>query len=140
MLVEWNHQRPILFLFCKSKKRRHKSKSAPLGFIFALMMISYIIRSMYFIGKTLFRGRKNWSECWNQSLEKILYYIMPAKEPLDPIISRNVNDHKRKRLLILGLITASSKYTSVLNIDISEERMLEMKLSKSRGKDGKLKI
>ena len=104
------------------------------------MMISYIMWSMYFIGETLRRLGTTWSDYWNQLLVNIIYYPLPAKETSDTIRSRTTKYHARKRLLLLVLISSSSKSASVPNIYLSVERMLKMKLKKSRDKDGKLKI
>ena len=96
--------------------------------------------SMSFIGENLRRGGSNWSDYWNQFLGKILPYPMPAKNPPDPIIYRTAKAHATKRLLLLGLMSASSKSASVTNIELSVERILKINLRKDRGKDVKLKI
>ena len=70
----------------------------------------------------------------------ILSYPITANEPPDTIRYRNVNAHSRKRLLILGMMAASSKAASVPNIDLRGERMLKTKLRKAIRKYGKLKI
>ena len=103
-------------------------------------MLSYIMRNVPFIVETLSRGGRTWSDYWSQLLVNILSYNIPYKETPDPIRSSTKRAHSRKRLLVLGLMAASSKYLSVPIIDLSLERMLKMNLSKSRGKDGKLKI
>ena len=64
---------------------------------------------------------------------------MPDKEPPDPIISSTAKSYARKRILVLGLIAASSKTISVPNINLSGKRMLNMNMRKSRGNYGKLK-
>ena len=95
---------------------------------------------MYFIGKTPSIGGRNRSDYSNQVLGKILSYTMPTKDPPDPIISSTAKSHTRKILLLLGLMYDSNKISSVPNIDISGESMLNTKLRKARGKDGKMKI
>ena len=65
---------------------------------------------------------------------------MRAKDPPDTIKYSSTNNCVRKRLILVCLMAVSTKYSGVLNIDLSVERMLNKKLSKSRGKDGKLKI
>ena len=95
---------------------------------------------MLFIGETLRIGGRNWSEHWNQLLGNILSYNMPTKDLPDTIISRTARDHASNRLLLLGPMADSTKYSSVPNIDLSGEIMLKMNLRKDRSKDDKLKI
>ena len=71
---------------------------------------------------------------------KILSYPMPSKEPPNSIRSRTVKAHEKRIILILGLMSASSKPASVTSIELSGERMLNMKLRKGRGKNDKLNI
>ena len=104
------------------------------------MLISYIMWIISFIGDTLRRGERTWDDYWNQVLVKIFYYTMPAKEPPGTIRYRTEISNARKRLIILGLMAASDKHAGVPNIDLSGERILNMKLRKSRGKDGIWKI
>ena len=87
------------------------------------MMISYIMRSISLIGETLRIVGRTWGEYWNQFLVKILSYPMPSKETPNPIRFMTEKSHARKRLIILGLMTAFSKAPSVLKIDLSVERM-----------------
>ena len=86
------------------------------------------------------RGGRTWGDYWNQLMGKILFYPMPSNDLPYIIISRTSKAHTRERLLLLGLMNASSKSASVPNIDLIGERMLKIKLRKSRFKDGKLKI
>ena len=65
---------------------------------------------------------------------------MPEKYPPDPTISRTAKDHASNRLLLLGIIYAYSMDASVLNIELSVERMLKMKLRKARGTYGEMNI
>ena len=95
---------------------------------------------MYFIGETLRIGGRNWSDYRNKVLGKIFYYPMPDKDRPDTIRSRNEKSDARKIILLLELMSASIKYTSVPNIYLSIYRMLKTNLSKSRCKYGKLKI
>ena len=104
------------------------------------MLLSYIIWSMYFIGETLRRGERTWSDYWNQFLGNIISYPITSKEPPDSIIYSTENDRASKRLLILGLMDISSKASSVLNIYLIGERILNMKLRKDRYKDYILRI
>ena len=104
------------------------------------MLISYIMWIISFIGDTLRRGERTWDDYWNQVLVKIFYYTMPAKEPPGTIRYRTEISNARKRLIILGLMAASDKHAGVPNIDLSGERILNMKLIKSRGKDRMLRI
>ena len=104
------------------------------------MLISYIVWIISLPGETLRRLGRTWNEYWNQFLGKILCYHRHSKDLTNPIRSKTEKDHARKRLLILGLMDASFEDVSVPNIDLSGERMLKMKLRKSRGKYGKLKI
>ena len=76
----------------------------------------------------------------NQVLGNILSSSVPSKYPSDPIISRTAKDNSRKRILLLGLMDAYTKYAGVPNIDLSVERMLKMKMNKDRGNDGIIKI
>ena len=92
------------------------------------MLMSYIMLIMHFIRETLRRGGSNWSYYWNRLLGKILFYPMPDKYPPDTIIYSTSRDHARNILLLLGLMAASSKNASVLNIYLSGENMLKMKL------------
>ena len=97
------------------------------------MLISYIMWIISFIGDTLRRGERTWDDYWNQVLVKIFYYTMPAKELPGTIRYSTARDHARKRLVILGLMAVSDKHADVPNIDLSGERILNMKLIKSRG-------
>ena len=65
---------------------------------------------------------------------------MPVKYPSYLISSSTEKALARKIILLLGLMDASTKTTSVPNIDIVEERMPIMKLRKSIGKGGMPKI
>ena len=65
---------------------------------------------------------------------------MPVNDPPYPIICRTTKYHSRKRPLLLGMMTASTKAASFPNIDSIVDSILNMKLRKSRGKDGKLNI
>ena len=126
----------LWFLFPKPKKKIPKTKPDPLGPPCEIILISYIMWSIPFIGEILSRGGSTWSDYWNQLLGKILSYPMHAKDPTDPIIYRTAKAHSRKRLLILGLMGASTKSISVPNIDLSGDTILKKKLRKFRGKDG----
>ena len=95
---------------------------------------------MYFLGDTHRRGGKNWSDYWNQVLGKNLSSTIPSKEQTNTIRSRTLKDHASKRLLLLGLMADSTKAAGVPNISLSEHSIMEMKLSKSRGKYGNMKI
>ena len=130
----------FLFLFPKPNKNKPKIKSDPIGFPCALMLIYYIMWNISFIGDALSIGERTWGDYWNQVLVKIFYSPMLDKEPPGNIRSRTVRSHTRKRLIILGLMAASDKPTGVPNIDLSGEKILNMKLRKSRGKDGIWKI
>ena len=79
---------------------------------------------MHFIGDTLSIRGGNWSDYWNQFLGNIHSYTMLAKEPPDPIIYKTKKAHARNQLLLLGLMDASSKDSSVPNIDLSGDRVL----------------
>ena len=70
----------------------------------------------------------------------ILYSPILAKDTPDLIISSNYKAHASNILLLLGLISDSTKSAGVPNINLSGERILKMNLSKYRYKDGKLKI
>ena len=62
------------------------------------------------------------------------------KKPPDPIRYNTAKARARKRLLLLGLMSDYSKYVILPNIYLSGERMLNINVRKSRGKDGKLNI
>ena len=79
--------------------------------------------SIYYIGENLRRGGRNWSDYLNQFLGNILYYTMPSKDPPDPIRSRTTKAHASKRLLLLRLMSDSTKATSVPNIDLGVEKL-----------------
>ena len=133
--------RALLWLFFrKPKKKRPKTNPYPLDLPFAIMMISYIMWGMPFIGETIRRERRTFSDYSNQFLGNILSYFMPAKDPPGIIRYRTLKDHSKNILLLSGLMTVSSKAVSVPNIYLSGERILNMKLRKSRGKYGKLNI
>ena len=104
------------------------------------MLLYYIMWSMPFSVDTLRIGGRNWSEYLNQVPGKILSSPTPSKEPPDTIIYRTSHSHTMNRLLLLDLMSASNKDDGISNIYLSRERILKTKLSKSRGKDGKLKI
>ena len=55
---------------------------------------------------------------------------MHAKDPPNTIIYMIAKVKPRKRLIILGLMHASTKYTGVTNIDLSGERVLKTNLRK----------
>ena len=104
-------------------------------------MLLYNIKwILSYIGDTLIRGKRNFSDYWNQLLGKILYYPMHTKAQSDTTISSTTRSHARKRLLLLGLMAEYTKSTSVPNIDLSGNIMLKIKLGGSRGKVNKLKI
>ena len=65
---------------------------------------------------------------------------MRAKDPPDTIKYSSTNNCVRKRLILVCLMAVSTKYSGVLNIDLSVERMLKMKMNKDRGNDGIIKI
>ena len=95
---------------------------------------------MSYIGETLKRGGMTWSDYWDQFMVKILSYTMPAKELPYPIIYRTKKSHARNRLLLLGLMNASTKSSSFPSIGLSRDRLLKINMIKSRGRYGKLKI
>ena len=74
---------------------------------------------MTFIGETLRRGGRTWSDYWSQLLVKIQYYPMSDKDPTDPIIYRTSKDHASNRFLILVLMADLPKAVSVPNINLS---------------------
>ena len=74
---------------------------------------------MSYIGENLRRGGGACSDYWEKLLVKILSYPIPSKEPPDPIRYRTKKSHKRKKILLLGLMDASAKAFSVTNIDLS---------------------
>ena len=62
MLAEWPHQSLLLVLFTKPKKKIPKTHPDPLDFPCAIMLISYIMWSMYFVGETIRRGQGTCSD------------------------------------------------------------------------------
>ena len=104
------------------------------------MIPSYIMWVISFIVYILRRGGVTWIDYWNQVLCKILSSHMPAKDPPDIIRSRTKHYHERKILLLLGLMDVSTKSSGFTNIYLGGYKMMNMKLSKSRGKDFKLDI
>ena len=95
---------------------------------------------MYLIGETLRIGGSTRSDYLIQFLVNILSYLIPPKDTPDPIGSSTAKDYARKRKFLLGMMSASSKAVSFPDIDLSGEKMPKIKLSKSRGVVGKLKI
>ena len=95
---------------------------------------------MSLIGETLRRGWITWSAYWNKLLVKIFYYTINFKYPYDLISNSTAIVCKSKRLLLLGLMDSSARYSDVPNIYLNGERMLNMIRIKSRGKDGILII
>ena len=93
------------------------------------MLLSYITWSMSFIGETLRRGGRIWSDYWNQFIGNILSYTTTAKDPPNPIRYRTAKTYARKIILILGLVDLSSKSLSVPNIYLSVEGMMTMNMS-----------
>ena len=106
------------FLFHKPKKKIPKTKPDPIGFLCDIIMLYYIMWSMSFIGETLKRGGRTWSDYWSQLLVKILSYPMSAKDPPDSIIYRTSKDHASNILIILVLMADLSKAVSVPNINL----------------------
>ena len=104
--------------FRKPKNNIPKTYLDHIVFPCVLVLLFYIMWSMYFIGDTLIRGGKTWSNYWSQLLVRIFSCAMLVKGPPDPIRSITVKHHASKRLLLLGLIFASSKTVSVPNIDL----------------------
>ena len=138
--AKWPHQSLLLVFIFPNKKKRPKTKTDPLGFPYALMILSYIMCSMSLIGETLRRLGRTWSDHWNQALFNNLSSLMSAKDSPNPIRSRNAKADSSNRLFLLGLMDTSTKAYGVLNIDLSKNRMLKMKLRKAKFKDGELNI
>ena len=80
---------------------------------------------MSYIGDTLRIGWGAWIDYWNQLMGNILSYTMSDKDPPDNIRSGTAKYHARNLLLLLGLMAASTKYSSVPNINLSGDRMLD---------------
>ena len=104
--------------FRKPKNNIPKTYLDHIVFPCALVLLFYIMWSMSFIGDTLIRGGKTWGNYWSQLLVRVFSYAMLVKGPPDPIRYITLKYHASKRLLLLGLIFASSKTVSVPNIDI----------------------
>ena len=96
--------------------------------------------SISFISESLNIGGRTWIDQWNQVMVNIFSCPITDKYLCCPIIYRTAKSHGRQRLIPLGLMAASTKADGIPNIDLSGERMLKMKLIKSRGKDCMLKI
>ena len=115
--------------------KRPKTKTDPIGFPFALVLIVYIMWNISFIGETLRRGGRTWSDKRNQFLVKILSYLIPTKETHDNIRSSTVEVHGKKNTPYLRFYVCLLNYVSVRNIDLSVESMLKTNLRKYIGKD-----
>ena len=102
-------------LFYNTKNKRPNNKTYPLGFPYELMLLSYTIWIMSFIGHDLSRGGRTWSDYWNQVLIKIIYSQILAKYPPFTIIYNTTKAISRKKLFLLGLMAASNKYDGVPN-------------------------